>query len=323
MPRPPFRPAARDAKTAGRRGIEPMKAVPGNLPSSDDGWAYEVKWDGYRTVAWVVGGQLMLQSSNLIDVTTKWPALHPLADHINADSAVLDGEVVCFDGAGRSRFEWLQQGTHPVTFVIFDVLGINGHETMGLPYEQRRQLLSTLVEDGASWIVPDFSVGVGAGAALASSTQAAGAEGIVAKRLDSTYVPGKRATTWRKIKHRLRQEFVIGGFTQGTGARSSTFGSVVLGYYDRGELRFCGTAGSGFDQTRLDSMHRWMLDHETSGSPFTPAAPREVVRVSRWCQPLLIAECAFAEWTQDGVMRHPVFLGLRDDKSPREVTRSP
>jgi bifunctional non-homologous end joining protein LigD len=322
MPRPPYRPPSR-AGTAGRRGIEPMKANAGELPANDEGWAYEVKWDGYRTIAWVAGDQLMLQSSNLIDVTAKWPALHGLATHVNADSAVLDGEVVCFDSAGRSRFEWLQQGSHPVTFVVFDVLGINGHETMGLPYEQRRQLLATLVEPGESWIVPAFSTGLGSGAALASSTQAAGAEGIVAKRLDSPYVPGKRATTWRKIKHRLRQEFVIGGWTEGTGARSSTFGSVALGYYEGDELRFCGTAGSGFDQARLDSTHRWMKAHELPVCPFTPTPPREVTRVSRWCQPLLIAECAFAEWTAEGLMRHPVFLGLRDDKSPHDVTRSP
>jgi bifunctional non-homologous end joining protein LigD len=301
-----------------------MKATAGTLPTSDDGWAYEVKWDGYRTIAWVAGGQLMLQSSNLIDVTAKWPSLQPLASAINAESAVLDGEVVCFDETGKSRFEWLQQGTHEVTFVIFDVLGINGHETMGLPYEQRRQLLATVVEPGSSWIIPTFHTGVGVGAALADTTAAAGAEGIVAKRLDSAYVPGKRATTWRKIKHRLRQELVIGGWTDGTGSRSSTFGSVALGYFaPDGRFTFAGTAGSGFDQAGLDRLHLWFRAHVASACPFQPPPPREVQRVSHWCEPLLVAECEFAEWTEEGLMRHPVFLGLRDDKDAHDVTRDP
>jgi bifunctional non-homologous end joining protein LigD len=296
-----------------------MKAVAGNLPINDDGWAYEVKWDGYRTIAWVAGGSLMLQSSNLIDVTSKWPSLGELAQHVNADSAVLDGEVACFDENGRTRFEWLQQGTKPVTFVIFDVLGINGHETMGLPYEQRRALLSSLVEPGGPWLIADYVTGPGKGAELAEFTRAAGAEGIVAKRLDSTYVPGKRATTWRKIKHRHEQEFVIGGYTTGTGARSTSFGSLALGYYVGDELRFAGTAGSGLDHTMIDKLLRWMKSHPAS-CPFTPPPPREVVRESVWCEPLLVAQCAFTEWTEDGVMRHPVFLGLRDDKDPRQVT---
>ena len=300
-----------------------MKAVAGGLPISDDGWAYEVKWDGYRTIAWVAGGSLMLQSSNLIDVTAKWPSLSSLAQHVNAEGVVLDGEVACFDEQGRTRFEWLQQGTKPVTFVIFDVLAVNGQETMGLPYEQRRTLLSSLVEPGGPWIVPDYVTGTGKGAELSELTRAAGAEGIMAKRLDSIYVPGKRATTWRKIKHRHEQEFVIGGFTVGTGARESTFGSLTLGYYEGDELRFAGTAGSGLNQATLDKLFRWMKAHPLTACPFTPRPPRETVRESIWCEPLLVAQCAFAEWTEEGVMRHPVFLGLRDDKDPRDVTNQP
>jgi bifunctional non-homologous end joining protein LigD len=299
-----------------------MKAAAGHLPANDDGWAYEVKWDGYRTIAWVAGSSLMLQSSNLIDVTAKWPSLGELAHHVNADSAVLDGEVACFDEHGRTRFEWLQQGTKPVTFVIFDVLGINGHETMGLPYEQRRELLSSLVEPGGPWLVADSVTGTGKGAELAELTRAVGAEGIVAKRLDSTYVPGKRATTWRKIKHRHEQEFVIGGYTTGTGARSTSFGSLALGYYLGDELRFAGTAGSGLDHATIDKLFRWMKSHPAP-CPFTPPPPREVVRESVWCEPLLVAQCAFTEWTEEGLMRHPVFLGLRDDKDPSEVTNQP
>jgi bifunctional non-homologous end joining protein LigD len=153
-------------------------------------------------------------------------------------------------------------------------------------------------------------------------TRAAGAEGIVAKRLDSIYVAGKRATTWRKIKHRHEQEFVIGGYTTGTGARSTSFGSLTLGYYVGDELRFAGTAGSGLDQAMIDKLFRWMKAHP-SPCPFTPSPPREVMRESVWCEPQLVAQCAFTEWTEEGFMRHPVFLGLRDDKDPRSVTNDP
>ena len=296
-----------------------MKAVPGELPTNDDGWAYEVKWDGYRTIAWIADASLMLQSSNLIDVTAKWPALGALAQHVNAASVVLDGEVACFDEQGRTRFEWLQQGTRPVTFVIFDVLGVNGNETMRLPYEQRRQLLSSLLEPGDSWVLSDYVTGTGRGTELADFTRASGAEGIIAKRLDSIYVPGKRSSSWRKIKHRHEQEFVIGGYTFGSGSRLSTFGSLVLGYYEGDELRYAGSAGSGLDQTTIDTLYRWMKAHP-SPCPFAPLPPRELVRESTWCEPLLVAQCSFSEWTLDGLMRHPVFLGLRDDKDPRNVT---
>ena len=312
----------RAAASTARRGIAPMKAETGVVPTNDDGWAYEVKWDGYRTLAWIAGGTLMLQSSNLIDVTAKWPTLVALAQHVNAEGVVLDGEVACFDEDGRTRFEWLQQGDKPVTFIIFDVLSVNGQETMSLPYLQRRKLLSSLVEVGGPWLVPDYVMGPGSGAALADATRLAGAEGIIAKRLDSVYVPGKRATTWRKIKHRNEQEFVIGGYTRGSGARSSTFGSLVLGYYREDELRFAGSAGSGLNQTTLDRLYRWMTSHPYE-CPFVPSPPREVMRESMWCEPLLVAQCAFTEWTTEGLMRHPVFLGLRDDKDPREVTHQP
>ena len=185
-----------------------MKAVSAELPTNDDGWAYEVKWDGYRTLVMVVNGQVALQSSNLIDVTRKWPSLAGIADDVNATSAILDGEVVCLDAEGNSRFEWLQQGMYPVTFVAFDVLHIDGHDTTELTFEQRRGLLEQVLDDGPNWFVSELHSGTGSGAALAASTRAGRAEGIVAKRLDSRYQPGKRSSAWRKIKHRRADTFI-------------------------------------------------------------------------------------------------------------------
>ena len=141
-----------------------MKAVSAELPTDDAGWAYEVKWDGYRTLVMVVNGQVALQSSNLIDVTRKWPSLAAIADDVNATSAVLDGEVVCLDAEGNSRFEWLQQGTYPVTFVAFDVLHIDGHDTTELTFEQRRSLLEQVLDDGPNWFVSELHSGTGSGA---------------------------------------------------------------------------------------------------------------------------------------------------------------
>ena len=175
-----------------------MKAASGELPASDEGWGFEVKWDGYRTLAWIVAGKLVLQSSNRIDVTAKWPHLGGLAEHVNAESAVIDGEVVCLDGDGVAHFEWLQKGKHPTTFVAFDVLAVNGQDTMALPFEQRRRLLEQIIEPGAHWQISELHTGPGSGAALAETTQAMGAEGVMAKRLSSPYVPGKRSPHWRK-----------------------------------------------------------------------------------------------------------------------------
>ena len=300
-----------------------MKAVSAELPTDDAGWAYEVKWDGYRTLVMVVNGQVALQSSNLIDVTRKWPSLAAIADDVNATSAVLDGEVVCLDAEGNSRFEWLQQGTYPVTFVAFDVLHIDGHDTTELTFEQRRSLLEQVLDDGPNWFVSELHSGTGSGAALAASTRAGRAEGIVAKRLDSRYQPGKRSPSWRKIKHRSEQEFVVGGYTTGTGSRAGTFGSIAVGYYDGDRLVYAGTAGSGFTQQAIDEAWRWFAENTIAVSPFDPPPPREIARTCRWCRPDRVAQIAFAEWSEAGFLRHPVFLGWRDDKPPREVTSEP
>jgi bifunctional non-homologous end joining protein LigD len=303
-----------------RAGIEPMKATAGELPASDDGWAYEVKWDGYRTLAYVVDGRLALQSSNRIDVTAKWPHLAAMAPHVNAETAIIDGEVVCLDEDGVAHFEWLQKGTVPPVFVAFDVLAVNGHDTMALPFEQRRSLLEQLVEPGDVWRVSEVHKGPGAGARVLAETLVSGSEGVMAKRLNSVYVPGKRSPNWRKIKHRKRQEFVVGAFLRGSGSREATFGSFAVGYYAGDRFVFCGTVGSGLTQAQLDSLWKWYKANKTDTCPFDPKPPRDVIKEAMWVQPELVIEVAFGEWTTDGMLRHPVFLGVRDDKDPRQVT---
>jgi bifunctional non-homologous end joining protein LigD len=308
---------------APRTGIVPMKAVTGALPSpaEDDGWAYEIKWDGYRAIAFVEDGAARFQSTNLLDLTARWPEMASLPTAVHAASAVLDGEMVALAPDGTPRFELLQRGEVPVTYVVFDVLSIDGRDTTGLAYEDRRRLLMDLVDAGDHWIVPAHHVG--GGQALLDAARERSLEGIVAKRLGSTYQPGKRSPAWRKVKVRRQQEIVIGGWTKGTGNREDVFGALLVGYYEGDALRYGGAVGTGFDRRLLQSLQRTLDDLATEKCPFDPPPPAPVRRTARWVRPELVGEIAFAEWTFDGVVRQASFLGLRDDKDPRDVIREP
>ena len=302
-----------------RRGIAPMKAVAGTLPvNTANEWVFEVKWDGFRTIAFIDGGVARLQSSNLLDATHKWPALAGLADAVHATSAVLDGEVVVFDDAGRPSFGRLARGEGTPTFVVFDLLALNGVDTTELTLAQRRSLLEQAFEPGPHWLLsPQYDDG----AALAAATEARGMEGVMAKRRDSRYVPGKRSPSWRKVKHRLRQELVIGGWQAGEGNRSNTFASLIVGVHDAGRLRFCGAVGTGFDERALRTLTALLAERATDVCPFEPRPDRTKVTRPRWVTPDLVCEVAFAEWTDDHIIRHAAFVGLRDDKDPRDVVR--
>ena len=198
--------------------VAPMKATLGTMPASDDGWAYEIKWDGYRTLAFVDGDRVRLQSSNLIDVTHKYPELHELPGAVAAERAILDAELVVLDDLGRPRFELIQRHERQAALFVFDVLSIDGHDTIALPYEDRRRLVGDVLERGENWMVPAHRIGDGQ--ALLEATEAQELEGIMAKRLGSTYKPGARTKEWRKVKHRRRTEVVIGGYTPGAGNRT-------------------------------------------------------------------------------------------------------
>jgi bifunctional non-homologous end joining protein LigD len=290
--------------------VAPMKATLGTLPADDDRWAYEIKWDGYRTLAFVEDGRVRLQSTNLHDVTATYPELNQLATGVHATTAVLDGELVVLDDDGRPRFELIQRHDRQAVLHVFDVLRIDDHDTIELPYESRRRLLDQLVEPGDNWIVPGHRVG--GGSELLAVTGDERLEGVMAKRLGSPYVPGKRSANWRKIKHRRRVEVVIGGFTEGEGNRTSTFGALLVGRYDGARLVFAGGVGTGFDQHLLDTLSERLGELETADCPFEPAPPATYRRSAHWVMPQLRATIEMTEFTNDGLVRHASFVELHE-----------
>ena len=316
--------------------LAPMKGVSGSLPT-DDGWAYEIKWDGMRVIA-EVDGVVAAHSANGHQAADRFPELQGLVDHLAGHRAVLDGEVVVLDELGRADFSRLQnrmhvsqpdkvaalRRDHPVTFVVFDLLHLDEAPTIDLPYVDRRARLAGLVEPGPCWLVPDHQVGHGQ--ELFDAAAATGLEGVMAKRLDSRYLPGQRSSAWRKVKVRRRQELVIGGWTAGTGGRSASLGALLVGVHDPegGPLRFAGGVGTGFTDQTLALLKSELAARTTDECPFDPPPPRTALRTpATGVRPELVAEVAFGEWTPDGRVRHGSYLGLRTDKDPATVVREP
>jgi bifunctional non-homologous end joining protein LigD len=309
--------------------VVPMLAKLAKLPASDEGWAAEVKWDGVRAIAYCRPGRLELQTRNLNEVTAQYPEVRRLARQVGARDAVLDGELVAFDAQGRPSFERLQQRihqtsesvvrrrmkTHPVTYVIFDLLHLDGEDLMGEPYRRRRELLEGLGLSGESWQTPGYSVGQAKQLLAASAEQQL--EGIVLKRLDSRYTPGRRGGAWLKIKNLGRQEFVIGGWLPGEGRRRNRLGAILLGYFDaEGDLQYAGKVGTGFSDRDLDELLERLRPLARKPNPF---AGRRGPRTANFVEPQLVAEIEFRELTADGMVRHGSFKGLREDKPTREV----
>jgi bifunctional non-homologous end joining protein LigD len=292
--------------------VAPMKAALGALPTDDAGWAYEIKWDGYRTLAFLDDGRVRLQSSHLLDVTAKYPELSELGSGVHASSAILDGELVVLDDDGRPRFELIQIHKRQAVLVVFDVLNIDGHDTVDLPYEDRRRLLDQLVAPGDNWFVSSHQLGDGA--ALLDATYDQELEGVMAKRLGSTYVPGKRSPNWRKVKNRRRVDVTIGGFTRGEGNRTGTFGSLLVGRDDGGVLRFAGGVGTGFDQKRLESLTARLRALATPDCPFDPLPPAPYRKGATWVRPDLSATIEITEFTNDGLVRHASFIQLTGEQ---------
>jgi bifunctional non-homologous end joining protein LigD len=312
--------------------LVPMFATTGSLPQPDDGWAFEVKWDGVRAIAYSRPGELRLESRNLNDVTDRYPELARLGRALSSHSAILDGEIVALDRSGRPSFGTLQRRMQvssraqaqrlakdtPVTYMIFDLLWLDGHSVMGLTYSERRELLSALELNGESWRTPEHTVGDGKALLQASTEQ--GLEGVMAKQLDSTYQPGARSRGWVKIKGVRSQELVVGGWLPGKGKREGRIGALLVGVYEPdGELRYVGRVGSGFSEEELDRLEHLLDPLRQDGSPFGVGVkpPREAV----FCEPKLVAEVEFSEWTSAGSLRQPRYKGLRDDKDPGEVVR--
>jgi bifunctional non-homologous end joining protein LigD len=315
--------------------IVPMLAGAGTLPRPESAWSYEVKWDGVRAIAYAQPGRLRLESRNLREITDGYPEVRGLIRELGMREAVLDGELVAFDDAGRPSFERLQRRMHvttpsavrrltasiPVVYAIFDLLYLDGHNLMALPYEQRRERLRELGLGGPAWRVPVAHPGPGQ--RLLAATAAQGLEGIVAKRLDSRYEPGRRTGAWVKIKHTRRQELVIGGWLPGEGRRTDRIGALLMGHYEGAgrdrKLRFAGRVGTGFTDRTLKELGAKLAPLRRESSSFDP--PPKLPRNAVFVEPELVAEVAFTEWTSEGVMRAPSYKGLRDDKPAIEVIR--
>ncbi len=318
------------------RTIAPMKATSGDLPLGE-GWTYEVKWDGMRALAFVQGGSLRLQSANLRDVTVSWPELAGLPEALPTQAVLLDGELVATDEAGRPSFSRLQQRMHvavaveaarrandvPASYVVFDVLHLDGHDLTGLPLSDRRRLLDQVLEPAARWRTsPAHDDGV----ALLEATEAQGLEGVLAKQADSRYEPGARVRTWLKVKVRRHQEVVVGGWLPGEGTRSGRLGALIVGVHararDGAQLLYAGRVGTGFKEAELARLAALMAPLTTDACPFDPPPPRpDIARGATWLRPELVAEVAYGEWTPDHRLRHPSYLGLRTDKDPGDVVR--
>ncbi|HEY7630171.1 MAG TPA: non-homologous end-joining DNA ligase, partial [Thermoleophilaceae bacterium] len=240
------------------------------------------------------------------------------------------GEIVAFDEEGRPSFERLQSRMHlasdsairrrmqdiPAAYMIFDLLFLDGHSTLSLPYSDRRRLLEQLELEGPNWRTPNNHVGDGKGFLAAS--EKSGLEGVVAKRLNSAYEPGRRSGAWLKIKNVQKQEVVIGGWMPGEGRRAQSLGSLVVGYYDGDELKYAGNVGTGFKEEDLLRLGRLLEPLKRDDSPFDGRQPK---KGAIFVDPELVAEVEFLEWTRSGTLRAPSYKGLRDDKDPTAVVR--
>ncbi len=337
--------------------LPPMLATPGKLPRGDRDWAFEVKWDGVRAIAWWQPGRLRIESRKGEDVGERYPELQALGSQLGSREAVLDGEIVAFDEHGQPSFARLQRrlnlnspsvirrrtGEIPVTYVIFDLLYLDGRVTIDMPYRERRRLLEGLRLDGPSWQTPAYQQGKGR--AFLAATSEHGLEGVLAKRLDAPYRPGERTREWLKIKNVNRQEFVIGGWLPGKGRREGVLGALLVGYWEDVEgagrggvggggervggdaddgvgdgrtLRYAGRVGTGFDDAELLSLTSELAARARVCSPFVDQGVQPP-RQARFVEPDLLAEVQFSRWTDDRILRHSVYLGLRPDKPASEA----
>jgi len=311
-------------RPVGTRTYVPMLATLAEDIPRGAGWIFEVKWDGYRAIAKVSGGEATLTSRNRNDLTARFPNVaKEVAKAVKTPDAVLDGEVCALDEAGRSSFSAMQQGKPgtPLVYYVFDLLEVEGESLADLPLVERRKRLERLLDRRNRSV--RLSEAFDDGAALLEAAEQQGLEGIVAKRLDSRYTQGKRTRDWLKIKTHGEQEFVIAGFTKGTGRRASSFGSLVLGYYRGDELVYAGNVGTGFNSKEIEKLLDKLrpLKRPTSPFPEVPKLPKVRKGDVIWVEPELVCEVVFAEWTHDGRLRAPSYQGLREDKPAEEVRR--
>jgi bifunctional non-homologous end joining protein LigD len=299
----------------------PMLATQEERIPRGEGWTFEVKFDGYRAIAYIRGGECKLVSRNGNDLTQRFPDIaRALVKAVRSPNAVVDGEVTRIDPDGRTSFSELQQGSGQLVYYAFDLLELDGRPLVDLPLHERKDRLKQLVDIRTGSVA--VSDGFDDGDALFKVAQQQQLEGIVAKRVDSTYKSGRRTRDWLKLKTELNDEFLVAGFTRGTGRRADTFGALVLAVREGGGLRYVGNVGTGFNDAEIRRLLKLMKPLHRETSPFAepPKMPRVRKGDVQWIEPRLIAQVRYGEWTHDGHLRHPAYLGLRDDKEPDEVT---
>jgi len=313
--------------------VSPMKALLVRNPPPRDGWTFEIKWDGYRVIAVKSGGKVRLFSRRHRDVTHDFETVATAVEKLPAKSVVIDGEVVALDDKGRPSFQLLQNFRQDhaarglqLVYYVFDLLNLENRDLMKLPLEQRRELLEAMTAKADEPVRLSRSLD-GDPADLVEQARANSIEGIIAKRARSIYEPDRRSGSWLKVKTVMEQEFVIGGFTEPKGSREH-FGALLVGYYQAAQLMFASKVGTGFSTDTLHALHQRFKKLETPVCPFVNlptkgpnGLSRTEMRRCTWMLPALVCQVRFTEWTSDGGLRHPVFLGLRDDKRPHDVHR--
>jgi bifunctional non-homologous end joining protein LigD len=302
----------------------PMLATLADGLPPGSGWLYEVKWDGYRAITRVAGGDATLMSRRSNDLTGRFPGVARAVEAaVRTPDCVLDGEVCALDERGRSSFSAMQQGKPdtPIVYYVFDVLEVDGEPLLDLPLVERRQRLENLLDRRSKTV--RISETFDDGRALLEAAKKEGLEGVIAKREESRYLPGKRTRDWFKTKTHNRQEFVIAGYTKGQGRRAGRLGSLVLAVHRGGELVYVGNCGTGFTEDEIDRLLGRLRPLERKELPFSviPKMPKVRKGDVVWLEPKLVCEVEFAEWTHDGRLRAPVYQGLREDKQAEDVRR--
>ena len=308
------------------RVLSPMMATPAPALPSGDGWSYEVKWDGYRTLALKDGPRVRLFSRNLKDVTGAYPSVVRTLGELKAPTALVDGELVAIDDEGRPSFQALHhQSAHTVVYYAFDLLQIAGRDLTREPLDLRRQLLAAAAQ-GTSILVSEPLPGTPA--QIEKAVRELGLEGVVAKRRSSRYEAGRRSDAWLKVRFSRRQEFVVGGYKPA----NAGFDSVLVGYYDRGRLHYAGKVRAGFTPHARAELMRRLAPIERRSCPFVnlpstrsshwgEGVTADDMAALQWVKPAVVVEVAFTEWTRDGNLRHAAYVGPREDKPARDVGR--
>jgi len=328
-------PQAKRRKAAPVEFIEPMKARLAETPPKFGDWIYEIKFDGFRALAFKHGDDVQLLSRNNKDFNEKFPEIADAVAKLKIKDAILDGEIVALGQDGVSSFQLLQayelgQERPPIFYYVFDLLQADKTDIRNDPLLARRLRLEKILQGAPDIVRFSGSLGTDAGELLVRAGKL-GLEGLIGKRTDSVYEAGQRSGAWIKLKLHREQEFVIGGYTNPAGSRLH-FGAILVGFYDGGKLKFCGKVGTGFDSRLLDSLHAQFEEiaradcpfvnlPEPRGSRYSPGVTASEMKKCHWVEPKLVCQVKYSEWTRDDKLRQPVFLGLREDKEASEVVR--